>query len=167
MQGRNAENLERLVDELVARDQAQQVLDDIRAGDELFARDPGPQPSPQLIEEIKARVAANLDAGRTGTFKRTVRRVTAAAAVLAVAAAVYIAFLRTGPADYQEIPPAVWDSTNLAADDPELAAFKAEMDQLENQLLALQLGEDFSQGFDEAAEIESELTDISAEFWKG
>ena len=72
------------------------------------------------------------------------------------------------PATAKEmIPTEIWESSDLAVDDAELAVLNAEIDQLENELIALRLGETGGNGTGELTELEMELIVVDNEFWKG
>jgi len=55
----------------------------------------------------------------------------------------------------------------LADDDADLASLAAEIEQIESDLLAVQLGENGDNGSGAAAELELELIEINNDFWKG
>ena len=73
------------------------------------------------------------------------------------------------PASSLIIPKAVWESERLADDDAESATLIAEVEQIESDLLAMQLGENGSNGHEAITELEmeTELTEINSDFWKG
>jgi hypothetical protein len=89
-----------------------------------------------------------------------VRRIAALAAVLLIGALITISLFDQ---EATPIPPTaiIW------TEDPKLAAFSAEIEQIESDLLALQLGENGTNGHLELTELEMELIEIDADFWKG
>ena len=71
------------------------------------------------------------------------------------------------PASGPIIPKAVWESACLADDGEDSATLIAEVEQLENDLLALQFGENGGNGYEAVTELEIELVEINSDFWKG
>ena len=65
------------------------------------------------------------------------------------------------------LPAAIWESDDISADDADLATLTAEIEQIESDVLALQLGENGTNGYEAAAELEMELIEINNDFWKG
>jgi hypothetical protein len=67
------------------------------------------------------------------------------------------------------IPKAVWESECLADDSADSATLIAEVEQIESDLLAVQLGENGGNSHETVTELEleMELTDINSDFWKG
>ena len=65
------------------------------------------------------------------------------------------------------ISSAVWESENIAADDPDLAVFTAELDGLEVELTTLELGETSGNGRSAVTELEIDFVAISNDIWEG
>ena len=65
------------------------------------------------------------------------------------------------------IPTALWESTNIAADDSDLALFTTQIEQIRDEVLTLESGRDAADGDSSIAELEMELIQISSDFWKG
>lgn len=77
--------------------------------------------------------------------------------------------MESGPVQYASIiPTAIWESDDIAADDADLVIFTTEIEQIEDELPALQLGEDDSNEDSAITELEMELIEINnSDFWKG
>jgi hypothetical protein len=65
------------------------------------------------------------------------------------------------------IPTAIWESEDIAVDDAELGTFVDEIEELEGDVLALELGENGGNGYEAIEELEVELEEIEGVFWKG
>ena len=159
MNHQNQENLKDLFERFAGPQEAEQAADDIRRGDQILRQHPAPEPGRELLAEIKTQVRSSLQSTKTATFPRLARRI---AAVLLIGALIAISLFEQGPAP---LPPTtiIWD----VEPDPDLAAFSAEIEQIESDLLALQLGENGTNGHLDLTELEIELIEISGDFWKG
>jgi len=169
MKDRNEENLRDLLARFMDSEQANEAAEDIEFGEELLRRWPAPEPSEELLSDIKVNMTRRL-AHRS---RRHVRWFASRAAGIA-AAFVIFAGVWTGinketvpPAKAASlIPTAIWESDNIAIDDLNLALFRAEVERIEGELKSLLLDE----GSNEEStlrEAEIELMDIESEFWKG
>jgi hypothetical protein len=161
MNHQNQENVKDLFEQFAGPQEAEQAVDDIRRGENILREHPAPEPDKELLAEIKTQVRSALSSTKTGTFPRLAGRIAAVAAVLLIGALISISLFEQQPAP---IPPTtiIWEDK-----DPELAAFSAEIEQIESDLLALQLGENGTNGHLELTELEMELMEIDADFWKG
>ena len=65
------------------------------------------------------------------------------------------------------IPAAVWEGDDIAVDDTDLAKYTVEIEQIENELTALQSDEEDLDSDSTITEMEMELMEINSEFWKG
>ena len=104
--------------------------------------------------------------------RRIYRRAVAAAAVFLIAGigTTLLNGPQRGPvrlAAASLIPTAVWESDDVTADDENLAFFAMEIEQIENEVMALESDEDTSESDSTIAELEMELILISSDFWKG
>ena len=171
MNYRNDENLRALFETFVGPEEARSCAEDIVKGEQILRRNPAPRPRPDLIDKIEADVAAALTRRPKQYHPRRVfYRAAVAAALLILALAGIRMFransdIKVGP--FAAIPAALWDSKNLAVDDVDLAVLHAQLEQIENELLIVRLGEDMAGGYSETADIEAELVDIDSDFWKG
>jgi len=166
MNTENNEDLKALFETFVGPQHAEDAVDDIRRGDQVLNEYPAPGPGPEVLAQIKAQVRSTLEKRSKRTFGPLSRKIAAAAAVLIIGVVVSLRFFERKPAP---VPPATipWDVENLRAQDADLAQFSAEIEQIESDLLALQLGENGSNGHADLTELEIELMEISGDFWKG
>ena len=166
-------NLRQLCEQFFDREQARQAAEDIHSGDEILRRHAAGQPDEAVLAEIKARLGGAVADSRSIAFRRTTYKVAAVAAVLVIGVLLYRGLFETGGTEPEEpvrIATAglLWDSDDISADDPAMATIKAEIEQLEGEMFALQSLEDSGNGDTTLTELEIELIEISSgDFWKG
>ncbi len=175
MENRNHENLSELLGKFFDGEQAESYLKDFQDGERIFRDNPAPEPDDMLIANIKAGIAMRLSARKAELARRRVyRRAVAAAAVFLIAGISTMLFndtdTRQGPARLAAaslMPTAIWESDDITADDENLAFFATEIQQIENEVMALESDEDTSESDSAIEELEMELMVISSDFWKG
>ncbi len=174
MEDRNQENLRELFEKFFDAEQAESCVEDIQKAEQIFSEHPAPEPDDMLIANIKAEIAMRLQARRAHRFRRIIYEVVGAAAAILIVAAVSLQLFQNDTPTNGEvvsiaslIPTELWISNNIAADDEDLAAFTAQIEQIENEMQALQSGEDTGNGDSTIAELEMELIEINRDFWKG
>jgi hypothetical protein len=179
----NNENLEGMFEIFGGSEPAKASAEDIRQGDQMFKDYPAPQPPQELVAAAKAKVAHELSVRKVTAFKITVGKkltvfkitagkVAAVAAVLLVVTAIGLKIFDKGPNSATTptvalIPAAIWDSNDIAADDTVLAALIAEVNEIEGEALALQLGENGGNGYSDLSELEMDYVETNSDFWKG
>lgn len=173
MENRNQENLGELLRKFFDAEQAKNCLKDLQEGEQIFRDNPAPEPDDMLIANIKAGIAMRLSARKAELARRRVyRRAVAAAAVFLIAGISTMLFNgpQHGPprlAAASLMPTAIWESDDITADDENLAFFATEIQQIENEVMALESDEDTSESDSAIEELEMELMVISSDFWKG
>lgn len=164
------ENLDELFGQFYEDEQAKEVAEDIRQGEQILRDNPSPQPTAELLADIKSKMAIELSKKPRRGYS-ILLKFAAAAAVILIAVLATHNFVDQQPksttlATVDALPRAVWESDDLSIDDKTLADLSADIEDLEQQILALndyQNGEEFFS----TDEIEMELLDISSDFWKG
>jgi len=173
MEDRNQENLRELFEKFFDAEQAESCVEDIQKAEQILREHPAPEPDDMLIANIKAEIAMHLQASRAHRFRRIIYEVVGAAAAILIVVAVSLQLFekdtpRPGEVVYASlIPTAEWDSDDIAADDENLAVFTAQIEQIEDEVQALQSGEDTGNGDSTLVELEMELIEINSDFWKG
>jgi hypothetical protein len=171
MEERNQENLRELFEKFFDAEQAESCAEDIEKAEQILREHPAPQPDDMLIANIKAEIAMRLQAGRALRLRRIIYEVVgAAAAVIFIAAVSLQLFVEndTPTINYASlIPTAIWESDDITTADENLAVFTAQIDQIEDEVTALQSGEKAGNGDSTLAELEIELMEINSDFWKG
>ncbi len=174
MDDRNQENLRELFEKFFDAEQAESCAEDIQQTEQIFREHPAPEPDDMLIANIKAEIAMRLQVARAHRFRRIIYEVAGVAAAILIVAAVSLQLFQNDTPTNGEvvsiaslIPTELWISNNIAADDDDLAAFTAQIEQIEDEMQALQSGEDTGNGDSTIAELEMELIEINSDFWKG
>jgi hypothetical protein len=169
MRKQTHENLAELFQRFIDVAGAQAAHDDIRAGERFLDACPAPAPSARVIASVKAQMAAA--ALRRHRITRLVRSSFATAAAVIVLALIHWAGPgpqeRAGMSYAAIIPTAIWESDNIAADDLDIVYFTTEIRHLEAQMQALESDRADTPAAGAVEEIEMELLQIEAEFWKG
>jgi len=172
MNSQNQENLKELFERFVDAQQAEKYVEDVQKAEQILRQYPAPEPDDMLIANIKAEITMRLPAKRTHVFRRLIYEAAAVAAAIAILAAVSVRLFQKGFEPERLvytslIPRAIWESDDITTDDMDLAFFTAEAEQIEEQVLALQFGENGGNGYSTLAELEMELLEINSDFWKG
>jgi hypothetical protein len=172
MDDRDQENLRELFEKFFDAEQAESCVEDIQKAEQIFREHPAPEPDDMLIANIKAQIAMRLQASKAHRIRRIIYEVVGAAAAILIVAAVSLQLFQndspSGTVNYASlIPTAIWESDDIAADDEDLAIFTAQIEQIEDEMQALQSGEDTGNGDSTITELEMELIEINSDFWKG
>ncbi len=166
------ENLKNLFEKFLNSEQANQAVEDVRKGEQILREHTAPQPDGELIAGIKSEIAASLHNKREKAF---IYKAAAVAAGFIILAIMSVKLFETEEAQPPKpvssliMPNTVWESERLADDDAASATLVDEVKQIENDLFAAQFGDNGSTGYETVTEleIETELTEISSDFWKG
>ena len=172
MKSQNEENLKELFKKFLNSKQAKQIEQDIRKGEQILREHPVSEPDSKLIADIKAEVGKAVLRRKTKVFRRMVYKAAVVAASVIFLAAIGIKLFEKGGEServetFSIIPAAIWESEHLADDDVDLAILTAEIEQIESDLLAVQMGEKGGNGHEAVTELEMELIEINSDFWKG
>ncbi len=174
MNDENQENMKDLFEKFLDAKQAQKYVEDVQKAEEILREHPAPEPDDMLIANIKAEIAMRLPARRKYVFKQIAYKALSVAAALIFITAIGLKLFdnevrEPGPVQYASIiPTAIWEGDDIAADDADLAIYTMEIEQIEDELLVLQLGDDNDNGEGRISELEMELIEINnSDFWKG
>ena len=172
MEDRKQENLRELFEKFFDAEQAKNCIEDIRKAERILREYPAPEPDDMLIANIKAEIAMRLPVARAHRIRRIIYEVVGAAAVILLVASVGLQLLEKDPpggtVNYAAlIPTELWISNDITVDDEDLAVFTAQIEQIEDEVTALQSGEDTGNGDSTLVELEMELIAINSDFWKG
>ena len=167
------ENLKDLLAGFMDEGAASQAKEDIEKGDEILGAYPAPQPSDAVLAEVTNKVVAAVRRRHSIALRRRVwatAGIAAAIVIVSVAAMKLFEKQPTGRAATQyasAISAKIWESSDIAADDPNVAALTAEVETIENELSKVRLNETVSNGSGAVGDLEMELIEIGSEFWKG
>jgi len=173
MDDQNQENLRELIEKFFDAEQAENCVEDIQKAERILREHPAPEPDDMLIANIKAEIALRLQATRAHRLRRIVYEFVSAAAVILFVAMIGLQLFQkpateSGKVNYASIiPTEIWESDNIAVDDKDLAVFTTQIDQIEDEVITLQSGEDTGNGDSTITEMEMELIEINSDFWKG
>lgn len=172
MNSQNDENLKELFERFLSAEQAESSIEDIQKAEQILRDHPAPEPDSMLIANIKAEIAMRLPAKKTNVFMKIAPKAAYAAAAILIISAISLSLFNgnireQSPVQYGSlIPTALWESDDITTDDTELAIYTMEIEQIEEELRSLQLGEDTGNGDSSISELEMELVAINNDFWK-
>lgn len=161
---RNNENLKELLERFVSTELAEEAVEDIRKGEQIFRERPAPRPDSELVSDIKAEIARAL---LRKNFRRMAYKTTVAVAAVILLAVISVRIFEKGSGEPKRvatasiIPAAIWEG-----DDADLAILTAEIKQIEGRVQTLQLGENGANGDKELVELEMRLIALDSDFWK-
>jgi len=174
MTNQNNENLEELAAKFYEAEQAKQMADEIKKGQQILYANPAPQPADSLIADIKSQIAARLPRQKAAARRLVFAGAAAVAAVFVAIAWVGVKLVGRAELGQQPERPIIamisqeiWQSGNVADDDPDLAILSAEIEEIPIRLLAIRSGEQANGNGSALVEIEMELIEIESNFWKG
>jgi hypothetical protein len=172
MNEKNKENLKAVFERFFDSADTGQVVEDVLRGERILRENPAPRPDEQLLTDIKAQMAAKLHPRRRRSFfMSTAFRAAAVAAAVIIAATLTVVVVDIAHQPRADqiatITPSIWESSDIAEDDRELAMLTAEVEQINAELLAFEPHETNGNGSGALAELEIELIEIDSDFWKG
>ena len=167
------ENPEKNFARFVSDQEAKTFAKDIKWADDEFESRPAPEPSDSLLSDINTQVGFAIVAERAANVRRAFYKVMAVAAVLIFISLISVKFFNPQKTNTNQLIPivalskSIWQSDDIVSDDAHLATLTAEMNDIESQLLALEIGSFFEDGTSQIDDLELELIDIDSDFWKG
>lgn len=175
MAEKNKENLKELFEEFFEAEQASEAAEDIRLGEKILEENSAPEPSGEVKEQIKRRIFETLEKRKIRAYRRLLYKPAAVAAIIVFVFAVSIKLfeikLFERPQQQMQvaslIPASVWEGNDIIKDDIELAVLSAEIEQVGDDILTVQLDQSYGNGRDAVIELELELIEIDSDFWKG
>jgi hypothetical protein len=165
MENHKDENIEKLFGEFLPGEDGRQAAEDVREAERILRENPAPSPTGGLLADINSKVAKALTAKRAKTL---VYRAAVAAGVI-ILIAISVKFFEGGrtPVALEPMQRAVWESDGITPTQANLVLLTDEVEQVEAEVANLRLGGGGWNGGGEFIEIETELTDVSGDFWKG
>lgn len=165
------ENLSDLFAKFFDTKEAEGIIDDLHAADQVLRDHPAPEPDTRLLAQIKVDLAGALLSKQARQSKYRIHKRIAAVAAVAMSAGLFVTLFSTGPepgglATASIIPTAIWESSNIAVDDEDLATLTAEIEQLEEEVMTLESTDDTSDSLRALDELEMELIVVRNDFWK-
>jgi hypothetical protein len=173
MNDRNGENLRELFKKFFSDREAEEYIEDFARIKRILDENPAPEPSPELVANIKRGIAEAVRLRQAHTFRRFAYKLAPVAAVFVVLAAVGVQMLLkegSGPVPMPRGPfisTRVWESENVAADDRNLVVLTTELDELEVEYATLESEENGSSSSSAITELEIEFAEINKNIWEG
>ena len=172
MNNQNEENLQELFEKFFDSEGAKQAAEDIQEAEKIFSRYPASEPDEELISQIKDRLTASLLRRKASIFRRTAYKAAVAAAVILLAIISVKLFERSerGAERFASVAQTVdvtWEGSDIIAEEEDTAILEAEIEQIESEIAALQLGGTNGNGDTVITELEMKLIEIDSYFWKG
>ncbi len=173
MNGKSDENLRELFGKFLDAEEADRAVEDVQKAEQILSEYPAPEPHKKLIADIKSEITTSLLRRQVYVFRRIVYKTAVVAAAVILLAVISVRLLERGGGEPErfisgsKMAKVIWESDDVSADDADLAILTAEIEQIEGEVLALQLGEAGGNGHEAVAELEMELIEINSDFWKG
>ena len=164
MNNLNDENLRELLEQFMDPEQAQMHIDDIERGEQILREHPAPEPDDMLLANIKAQIGLHVLPHRTTAYKRIAYRVAAVAAAVIILATVWTSLFNEHPV--RDIEQPLQYASVFPWDHHDSAVFNTRLEQIENDLQALEFGEEDQDNNSAVTELELEI-EIASDFWKG
>ena len=163
------ENFDELLKQFFDGETAKKVCEDITKGEQFLRDYPAPVPDEEAMIVLKAEVAKVAAANRARALRQTYYRVAVFAAAVIVIAFVSVSLLKNKPV--KPVPVATTANTSeddgLFNSDTEFETLSAEVEQVRNEIAALQW-EVVNENWDsEITELEANLIEVDSDFWKG
>jgi hypothetical protein len=173
MNDRNGENLRELLERFFSDREAEEYIEDFSRIKRILDENPAPEPSPELVANIKNEIAEAVRLRKAHTFRRFAYKLAPVAAVFVVLAAVGVQMLLkegSGPVPIPQGPiisTRVWESQNVAADDRNLVVLTTELDELEVEYATLESEENGGSSSSAITELEIDYAEINKNIWEG
>ncbi len=158
-------NFDEILSEFFTPDQAGQIKKDFSAGDGFFEKYPVPAPTQQMLADIKQKMNHRLEKQKRVNWPMILLKTAAVAAIVIVVSAILTNFHdRPIQSAQNELQASVWQKA-----DTSISSFEAEIEQLKNELTALNYGEENGSGIltDQVEQAEIETIETENSFWKG
>jgi hypothetical protein len=152
---------------------ANKAAEDIERGDELLRNWPAPQPGDTLLAEVKQRMAAAARRRRTVTFHHRIWEIAAVAATILIVSAAVIKIVDNRQMNQSTtkiavaIPDSAWEGSDISANDSDIAALSAEIDNVADEMSGVYISDKNSSSSAAVSDLEMQIIEVSADFWKG
>jgi negative regulator of sigma E activity len=163
------ENMDDLLSDFYDQQQSGEFKNELNSLQELLDANPAPRPSSQTIDKIKSDVTDRIVLSQKSRRYNFVRKFAVAAVILMVAIA-GVKMINQHPArqiaeSEKTFTGSIFDEQQFSQ--TEIAALTREVEQIEDSMLTIRLDEFDTYQSDSFLEIDTELTEINGDFWKG
>jgi len=175
MENQDKENLKKLVESFYQGKQADQVLFDLEQGEKLLDNLVEVKCPAETADAVKVNLRLAIRRNKTRNFRIALGKAVAVAAVFIMTISLMVNYYnQQGQQAGAEtnvasniIRSELWDSKDIVADDMELSVLTAEINELEDELLALKYEGKSTNRSTDVVDIEIELYEINNQFWEG
>jgi hypothetical protein len=161
-------NIDALLSKFFSPEQAEQIKNDFASADALFEKFPAPNPPQQTLADIKQKISQRLENQKQVRWPAVFIKTAAIAVIIVIIHAVMpVNFNKTKPNQYVKT---VEQSLLWQDEETDVSAYNAEITQLKNELMAINLGEETSANgilTDSLQQLELEIIETENTFWKG
>jgi hypothetical protein len=158
----NTENLHDLIANLYDSERIADIEKDIRIGDEIIASADKLVPNAEVIGDIKGAISKRLTAGRRRR-RNTISLRTAAAAIIVVVA--FMGIRNIVHQGVSPLPPSVARDF-FWGEDATASNIAYELDEIDNDIISIRLGECETELKDIAVTLEQEIMQTSGGLWR-
>jgi hypothetical protein len=173
MNNSKKENLRELLASFMDTEAANKAAADIELGDELLRNWPAPKPSEALLAEVKQRMTAAARRHRMVTFQHRVLEMAAVAATILVLSAVALKIFENQQSSQSPaklavaIPDSAWEGGDISTSDADIAALSKEIDAVADEISGVRLSDKNGSSTAAVGDVEMQIIEVSADFWKG
>jgi hypothetical protein len=173
MNNSKKENLRELLASFMDTEAANRAAADIERGDELFGNWPAPKPSEALLAEVKQKMSIAAGQRRVVTLHHRIFAAAAVAAAIIILSIVTLKIFDNQPAAQPEaiyaatIPDQIWEGGSIRTDDPDIAALSNEIDNVADEISGVRLSDKNGGSTAAVGDVEMQIIEVSADFWKG
>jgi len=168
----NPKELQELLEKFLDPEDATDTINALDRAENFLRQNPAPEPDKHIITNIKRQIEETLTARRrVRNFRNVTYKVAVAAAIIIIVAIGTTVFEKgaeqAGIGNYASIiPRAIWESDDITAADADLALLTAEMEQIEDEMLAMETGGNGNNAERAVSELEMELIAMDSDFGK-
>ena len=167
------ENLRELLTSFMDIKAADKAAADIEQGEKILRNFPAPEPDEKLLAEIKQKMIIAAGQHRSVTRHHRIFIAVSAAAAVIILSVIALKVFENRPASQPDktyaatIPDSVWEGGSIITDDPDIAVLSDEIDNVADEISAVLLS-DNNGSYDSAVyDLEMQIIEMSADFWKG
>jgi hypothetical protein len=167
------ENLRELLTSFMDIKSADKAAADIEGGDKLLRNWPAPQPDEKLLTEVKQKMIIAAGQHRSVTRHHRIFIAASAAAAVIILSVIALKVFENRPVGQPDkiyaatIPDAVWEGGSIITDDPDIAVLSNEIDNIADEISAVLLSDKNGSSDSAVYDVEMQIVEMSADFWKG
>ena len=167
------ENLRELLASFMDIGAADKAAADIERGDKLLRNWPAPAPGEKLLAEVKQKMIIAAGQRRSVTRHHRIFIAASAAAAVIILSVIALKVFENRSVDQPDktyaatIPDAIWEGGSVRTDDPDIAVLSDEIDNVADEISAVLLSDKNGSSDSAVYDLEMQIIEMSADFWKG